>query len=94
MGLYGKTFLILLTMLDYSFIIDQSGFVVDALRHLHAAQIAAAEESRSTARQLSDQQQSALEKLTLAQAAANKVREASEKDERLFIEYVGWVKKS
>ena len=83
--------LVSITMVDYSFIIDQSGFVVDALRHLHAAQIAAAEESRSTARQLSDQQQSALEKLTLAQAAANKVREASEKDERLCNEYVGWV---
>ena len=71
--------LVSITMVDYSFIIDQSGFVVDALRHLHAAQIAAAEESRSTARELSDQQQSALEKLTLAQAAANKVKEASKK---------------
>ena len=54
-------------------LVEQSGFVTEALRHLHAAQLAAADESRQTARQLSEQQQHALEKLTLAQAAANKV---------------------
>ena len=36
---------------------EQSGYVTAALRHLHAAQLAAADESRATARQLSTQQQ-------------------------------------
>ena len=37
--------------------IEQSGYVTAALRHLHAAQTAAADESRVTAKQLSAQQQ-------------------------------------
>ena len=82
-------------MKEYQIIItytaEQSGYVTAALRHLHAAQLAAADESRATARQLSTQQQvvilsleyftqpnifhsqDALEKLSLAQSAANKV---------------------
>ena len=39
------------------FKIEQSGYVTAALRHLHAAQTAAADESRVTAKQLSAQQQ-------------------------------------
>ena len=38
-------------------LIEQSGYVTEALRHLHAAQGAAASESRENARQLSVQQQ-------------------------------------
>ena len=38
-------------------LIEQSGYVSEALRHLHAAQGAAASESRENARQLSVQQQ-------------------------------------
>ena len=38
-------------------LLEQSGYVTEALRHLHAAQDAAASESRENARQLSVQQQ-------------------------------------
>ena len=38
-------------------LLEQSGYVTEALRHLHAAQGAAASESRENARQLSVQQQ-------------------------------------
>ena len=38
-------------------LVEQSGYVTEALRHLHAAQGAAASESRENARQLSVQQQ-------------------------------------
>ena len=65
--------IILLSTIITTLFQEQSGFVTEALRHLHAAQLAAADESRQTARQLSEQQQQALEKLTVAQAAANKV---------------------
>ena len=65
--------IILLSTIITTLFQEQSGFLTEALRHLHAAQVAAADESRQTARQLSEQQQQALEKLTVAQAAANKV---------------------
>jgi len=56
---------------------DQSGYVSEALRHLFSAQKAAAVESSGTAKKLSSQQQEALKKLSLAQAAANKAHAAA-----------------
>jgi len=56
---------------------DQARYVTEALRHLFSAQKAAAIESRDTAKKLSLQQQAALEKLSQAQAAANKAHAAA-----------------
>jgi len=56
---------------------EQSSYVTEALRHLFSAQKAAALESRDNAKKLSLQQQEALERLSQAQAAANKAHAAA-----------------
>ena len=56
---------------------DQSRYVSEALRHLFSAQKAAALESRQSAKELSLQQQEALERLSDAQTAANKAHAAA-----------------